>query len=116
MVTVNTIREKDFVRELPTSKVVVDAISAAKIVRSYGAMTETMQFLPPFERLSLQGLSKWMYEIGVGRVQTRITFKKMFFFNDFWSGYELERKLIASDNTGTLKLVDFSGETNFSSH
>lgn len=72
--------------------------SAHTFVKSYGAMTVTMQFLPPLEQLHLQGCSKWMYEHGVSRVQTRLAWPKTLYFHDQPSG-----KLITYNNAGIIK-------------
>ena len=40
--------------------------------KSYGAMTMIMGYLPRLEQLKMQGLDKWWYVIGVGRVQVRL--------------------------------------------
>ena len=52
------------------------------MVKSYGGMTETLNFLSEIEQLQLQALSKWWYKTGVGRVQTVICLDKVFFFVD----------------------------------
>ena len=42
--------------------------ASKRIVKSYGGMTETLQFFDPIERLKMQALSIWWYNIGVARV------------------------------------------------
>ena len=45
--------------------------------QDYGAMTMIMWFLPRLEQLKMQGLDKWWYVIGVGRVQVSLETQKM---------------------------------------
>ena len=48
-------------------------------------MTMVMGYLPRIEQLRLHGLSKWWYNIGVGRVQKRIRvvlLPRLFYFVD----------------------------------
>lgn len=53
------------------------------IVKSYGGMTEILEFLDSIEQLKMQGLSVWMYTIGVGRVQTKYERgNKVYYFAD----------------------------------
>lgn len=53
-----------------------------KLTKSYGGMTVTLQFLLPLSQLRLQALSKYFYETGVGRVQTRFVHHKVIYFTD----------------------------------
>lgn len=39
-------------------------------MKSYGAMTVTLQFLDPLEQLKMQVLSKYWYKVAISRVQT----------------------------------------------
>ena len=50
------------------------------IVKSYGAMTETLKFLHPIEQLKMQALSIWWYNIAVGRVQTSYSTESKVFY------------------------------------
>ena len=45
-------------------------------------MTIILGYLPRIEQLQLQGLDKWWYSTGVGRVQVHLILEKMFFFVD----------------------------------
>ena len=47
-----------------------------KIIKSYGAMSETLKFLDPIEQLKMQALSLWWYNIAVSRVQTSCKLEK----------------------------------------
>ena len=40
--------------------------------QNYGAMIMVMGYLPWLEQLTMQGLDKWWYATGVGRVQVRL--------------------------------------------
>ena len=45
---------------------------SCKYERSYGAMLVTLSYLPQIEvTTKFQQLSKWWYEIGAGRIQTK---------------------------------------------
>ena len=43
-------------------------------------MTMVMGYLPWLEQLKMQGLDKWWYVTGVGRVQVRLELQKMVYF------------------------------------
>ena len=40
--------------------------------QNYGAMTIIMGYMPRLEQLNMQGLDKWWYVTGVGRVQVSL--------------------------------------------
>ena len=50
------------------------------VLQSLGATTELLDFLAPYDVLRLQYLSKWMYGVGVGRVQLKYRGPRLFFF------------------------------------
>ena len=43
-------------------------------------MTMVMEYLPWLEQLKMQGLDKWWYVTGVGRVQMSLEKPKMLYF------------------------------------
>ena len=45
-------------------------------------MTVIMGYLTQIEQLRLQGLDKWQYRTGVGRVQVNLETGKMYFVDD----------------------------------
>ena len=51
-----------------------------RIIKSYGAMSETLKFLDPIEQLKMQALSLWWYNIAVSRVQTSCKLEKRVYF------------------------------------
>ena len=49
--------------------------------QNYGAMTMVMGYLPRLQQLQMQGLDKWWYVTGVGRVQVSLeNQQKMVYF------------------------------------
>ena len=65
-----------------------------------------MGYLPRLEQLKMQGLDKWWYVTGVGRVQVSLDLQKMFYFT-----YEAGRSCImAISETGECRQFDFRGE------
>ena len=73
--------------------------------QNYGAMMIVMQYLPRIEQLSLQGLDKWQYTIGVSRVQVRLETGKMFYF--YISG---KSQIMAVCKSGECERFEFRGE------
>ena len=51
-----------------------------RIIKSFGAMTVTLEFLEPIEQLKMQVLSTYWYNIAVSRVQTRCKLEKRVFY------------------------------------
>ena len=49
-----------------------------RMSHSYGAFTELVHFLGTREFLLLQGLNRHLYELGIGRVQVRISTLSVF--------------------------------------
>ena len=56
------------------------------IIKSYGAMSETLKFLHPIEQLKMQALSIWWYNIAVSRVQTSCNLEKRVFYFHYREG------------------------------
>lgn len=51
---------------------IVDTKLGQSYLESFGAMTVTMSFLEDVDQTKLQLVNKFMYDVGVSRVQTRI--------------------------------------------
>ena len=47
------------------------SLTGLRFLQSYGAFCEIFKHLSPMEILKLQALNRWMYEKGVGRIQTK---------------------------------------------
>ena len=71
--------------------------------QNYGAMTSIMGYLSRYEQLKLQGLDKWWYEIGAGRVQVRFETTNLYFLTS-----SNEPKILAITATGECQRLKVS--------
>lgn len=50
----------------------VEALSIRNVLAgSYGCMITVLSYFESLEKLKLQLLSKWWYQVGIGRIQTK---------------------------------------------
>ena len=73
-------------------------------------MAETMDFLEPIDQLKLQGINRWWYDRGLGRVQFSIQLPKMFYFTDY---RYTDQQIIAYDSN-QITLLKWIGDKGFS--
>ena len=66
-----------------------------------------MGYLPRLEQLKMQGLDKWWYVTGVGRVQVRLDLQKMVYFAHPDGG----SFIMAVSKTGECQRFSFKGES-----
>ena len=50
------------------------------LMKSYGGMIVTLNFLEPIEQLQMQAINRWWFDKGVGRVQVRIKLPQTCYF------------------------------------
>ena len=49
-------------------------------IQSYGAMSTLLSYLPASKQTCMQALCRWLYDVGVSRVQTRISLRSPLHF------------------------------------
>ena len=60
-----------------------------RVYTSLGINNQMIEFLDPYEQITLQQACQFCYESAVGRVQTRVIVKKNFFFLNNGKIYQL---------------------------
>ena len=63
--------------------------SGRRLVRQFGATDVLLSFLDALEVLRLQQLDRWMYEVGISRVQVSLSFR-CFYFSHYRSNKNKE--------------------------
>ena len=64
----------------------VPAVLGLRYLQSFAAMKVTLSYLTQKEQLSTQQICIWFYNVGTGRVQTRVSFHlSTCLFTYFWN-------------------------------